>query len=174
MRSTLQIKASDSVLHVTELAGVQMPAGALGTLSATGPVPSTPFIIDQGGLIVREVRSEVYSAEVRVDKLQSEVEVAVQVIYDRVDELRQMVDVAGQVAKVRTEAARLADRQFGETAALSSAGSQSHADLTSATASRLEADCFLSLAEADLNSMIGQMPHRGNFMRKRFLHERRY
>jgi outer membrane protein TolC len=107
---------------------------------------------------IREARSEVHSAEVAVDKLQSEIEVQVQGIYDRVDELRQMVDVAGQVVKVRTEAARLADRQFEQTAALSSARSQSHADLTSATASLLEANCGLSLEEADLKRAIGQMP----------------
>jgi outer membrane protein TolC len=107
---------------------------------------------------VREARSEVHSAEVAVEKLQSEIEVQVQGIYDRVDELRQMVDVAGQVVKVRTEAARLADRQFEQTAALSSARSQSHADLASATASLLEASCGLSLSEADLKRAIGQMP----------------
>ncbi len=107
---------------------------------------------------VRETRSEVRSAEVAVDKLQSEIEVQVQGIYDRVDELRQMVDVAGQILKVRTEAARLADRQFEQTAALNSARSQNHADLASATASLLEANCGLSLAEADLKRAIGQMP----------------
>jgi outer membrane protein TolC len=107
---------------------------------------------------VREARSEVRYAEVAVDKLQSETEVQVQGIYDRVDELRQMVDVAGQVVKVRTEAARLTDRQFEQTAALSSARSQTHADLANATASLLEANCGLSLAEADLKRAIGQMP----------------
>jgi outer membrane protein TolC len=107
---------------------------------------------------IREARSEVHSAEVAVDKLQSEIEVQVHGIYDRVDELRQMVDVAGQVVKVRTEAARLADRQFEQAAALSSARSQSHADLTSATAFLLEANCGLSLAEADLKRAIGQVP----------------
>jgi outer membrane protein TolC len=107
---------------------------------------------------VREAQSEVHSAEVTVDKLQSEIEVQVQGIYDRVDELRQTVDVAGQVLKVRTEAARLADRQFEQTAALNSARSQSHADLASANASLLEANCGLSLAEADLKRAIGQMP----------------
>jgi len=107
---------------------------------------------------IREARIDVHSVEVAVDKLQSEVEVQVQGIYDKVDELRQMVDVAGQVVKVRTEAARLADRQFEETAALGSARSQSHADLASATASLLEASCGLSLAEAGLKRAIGQMP----------------
>ena len=105
-----------------------------------------------------EARTELHSAEVIVDKLKSEIEVQVQGIYDRVDELRQMVDVAEQVVRVRTEAARLADRQFEQTAALNSARSQNHADLASATASLLEADCGLSLAEADLKRMVGQMP----------------
>jgi outer membrane protein TolC len=107
---------------------------------------------------IRQARSEVHSAEVAVDKLESEIEVQVQGIYDRIDELRQMVDVAGQVLKVRTEAARLADRQFEETAALSSARSQNHADLASAAVSLLEANCGLSLAKADLKRAIGQMP----------------
>ena len=107
---------------------------------------------------VREARSEVRSVEVTVDKLQSEIEVQVQGIYDRIDELKQMVDVAGQAVEVRTEAARLADRQFEQNAALNSARSQAHADLASATASLLEANCCLSLAEADLKRAIGQMP----------------
>lgn len=107
---------------------------------------------------VRGARSQVHSAEVAVDKLQSEIEVQVQGIYDNIDELRQMVDVAGQIVKVRTEAARIADRQFEQTAALNSARSQTHADLESATASLLQANCGLSLAEADLKRAIGQMP----------------
>ena len=45
-----QIKASGSVLHITELAGVEIPAGALGNFASTGPVPSKPLFIDQGGL----------------------------------------------------------------------------------------------------------------------------
>jgi outer membrane protein TolC len=107
---------------------------------------------------VREARSEVQSAKVAVDKLQSEIEVQVQGIYDKVDELKQMVDVAGQIVKVRTEAGRLAERQFEQNEALSSARRQSHADLASATASLLEANCGLALTEANLKRAIGQMP----------------
>jgi outer membrane protein TolC len=107
---------------------------------------------------VREARSEVRSAEVTVDKLQSEIEVQVQGNYDRIDELRQMVAVARQVVEVRTEAARLADRQFEQNAALSSGRSQAQANLASAAASLLEANCGLSLAEADLKRAIGQRP----------------
>jgi outer membrane protein TolC len=107
---------------------------------------------------IREARIEVHSAEVAVDRLQSEIEVQVQGIYDRIDQLRQMVDVEEQIVKVRTEAARLSDRQFEQNAALNSARSQSHSDLSNATASLLETNCGLSLAEADLKRAIGQMP----------------
>jgi outer membrane protein TolC len=107
---------------------------------------------------IREARTEVHSSEVAVDKLQSEIEVQIEGIYERVDELRQMVDVAEQVVKVRTEAARLSDRQVEQNVALNSARSQSHSDLASATASLLEANCGLSLTEADLKRAIGQMP----------------
>lgn len=107
---------------------------------------------------VREARTQVRSAEVAIDKLQSEIEVQIQAAYDRIDELKQMVEVAEQAVKVRTEAARLSDRQFEQTAALYSSRSQAHADLSNATASLLEANMGLSLAEADLKRTIGQMP----------------
>ena len=107
---------------------------------------------------VREARSEVRSAEVAVIKLQSEIEVQVEGIYDRIDELKQMVAVAGENVEVQTEAARLTDRQFEQNEALSSARSQAHADLASSAASLLEANCGLSLAEADLKRAIGQIP----------------
>lgn len=107
---------------------------------------------------VREARSGVRTAEVAVEKVRSEIEVHVEGAYDRIDELKQMVAVAEQNVKIRTEAARLVDRQFEQNAALSSARSQAHADLATATASLLEANCGLSLAQADLKREIGQMP----------------
>ncbi len=107
---------------------------------------------------IRDARTAVTSAQVTVDKLESEVSVQVQAAYDRVEELKEMVDVAQQDVLVRTEAARLADRQFEQNAALSSARSQAHADLSNATASLLEASLNLSLAEADLKTTMGQMP----------------
>jgi outer membrane protein TolC len=106
----------------------------------------------------REARSELRSAEVTVEKVQSEIEVQVQSIYDRIDELMQMVAVAGQNVKVRTEAARLADRQFEQNATLNSTRSLTRAELASAIASLFEAHCGLSLAEADLKRAIGQIP----------------
>jgi outer membrane protein TolC len=107
---------------------------------------------------LREARTDVRAAEVAIDKLQSEIEVEVEAGYDRIEELKETVDVAEQAVKVRAEAARLADRQFEQNAALNSARSQTHADLSSANASLFEADFGLSSAEADLKRTIGQMP----------------
>lgn len=107
---------------------------------------------------VREARSEVHSAQETVDKLESEIEVQVQGIYDKIDELKQMIDVATQAVQVRTEAARLADRQYEQHAALNSVRSQARADLANTNASLLEANCGLSLAEAELKRAIGQRP----------------
>ena len=117
-------------------------------------------LFDGGGreAKVQEARTKLRSAQVDVDKLRSEIEVQVEGIYDRIDELKEMVDVAGEVIAVRTESARLADRQFEQNAALSSARSQAQADLANATASLMEANYGLSLAEADLKRATGQIP----------------
>jgi outer membrane protein TolC len=69
-----------------------------------------------------------------------------------------LVGVAEEALKVRTEAARLADRQFEQTAALASVRSEAHAKVISAKASSLEANLGLLLAQADLKRTIGQLP----------------
>ena len=45
-----QIKTSGSVLHVTELAGVEIPTGAVGSYTSTGPIPTQPLFVGEGGL----------------------------------------------------------------------------------------------------------------------------
>ena len=90
--------------------------------------------------------------------MQSEVTVEIQAEYDRVEELKEMVGVVQQAVEVRTEAARLADRQFEQNALLSAARSQAHADLAIAAALLLEANLNLSLAQAEVKKTIGQMP----------------
>jgi outer membrane protein TolC len=45
-----QIKNESTVLHITELAGVSVPAGAFGTSVPPGPIPAHNLVIDQGGL----------------------------------------------------------------------------------------------------------------------------
>jgi outer membrane protein TolC len=58
-RHKLEIARSDyfphlhnqsSVLYITELAGVQIPAGAFGNHPATGPIPGQNLFLDQGSL----------------------------------------------------------------------------------------------------------------------------
>jgi outer membrane protein TolC len=90
--------------------------------------------------------------------LESEITVEIQAEYDRVEELDAMVGVAQQAVQVRTEAARLADRQFEQDALLNAARIQAHADLSNATALLLEANLNLSLAEAQVKQTIGQDP----------------
>jgi outer membrane protein TolC len=107
---------------------------------------------------VRDARTAVTSAQLTIDKLQSEVAVEIQAEYDRVEELKEMVEVVQQAVAVRTEAARLADRQFEQDALLSAARSQAHADLAVAAALLLEANLNLSLAQAEVKKTIGQMP----------------
>ena len=45
-----QVKTSGSVLHVTELAGVEIPTGAVGSYTSTGPIPTQPLFVGQGSL----------------------------------------------------------------------------------------------------------------------------
>ena len=44
------IKNESSVLHITELAGVEIPAGAFGDHPDTGAIPAHNLFLDQGGL----------------------------------------------------------------------------------------------------------------------------
>src|SRR5580658_6923332 len=107
---------------------------------------------------VRSARTAVTSAQVTIDKLESEITVEIQAEYDRVEELKEMIGVVQQAVEVRKEAARLADQQFEQNALLSAARSQDHADLSNATAVLLEANLNLSLAEAEVKKTIGQIP----------------
>jgi outer membrane protein TolC len=107
---------------------------------------------------VRDARTAVMSAQVTVDKLQSEVMVEIQAEYARVKEFKEMVGVVRQTVEVRTEAARLADRQFEQNALLSAVRGQAHADLAGAAATLLEANLNLSMAQAEVKKTIGQMP----------------
>ena len=43
-----RVKNESSFLHITELAGVEIPAGAFGVSTATGPIPAKSLFIGQG------------------------------------------------------------------------------------------------------------------------------
>jgi outer membrane protein TolC len=107
---------------------------------------------------IKDSRTLLTQAELNLAKVKEEVEVQVEAAYDKVEQLQSLVEVADEALKVRTEAARLSDRQFEQNAALASTRAEAHAKAVSAKASYLEATLGLSLAQADLKRTIGEMP----------------
>jgi outer membrane protein TolC len=107
---------------------------------------------------IRDSQTLLSQAELNLTKVEEEVAVQVQTAYDRVEQLQNMVGVAEEVLTVRMEAARLADRQVEQNAALASASAEAHAKSVSAKAAFLEASLGLSLAQGELKRTIGQFP----------------
>jgi len=90
--------------------------------------------------------------------VEEEVAVAVEIAYDSVEQSLTLVTVAEEVLKARTEGARLADSQFEQGAALASVRAEAAAKMSSAKASLLEANVELSLAQAELKRVMGELP----------------
>jgi outer membrane protein TolC len=107
---------------------------------------------------IKDSRTLLSEAELNLAKIEDEVAVQVETAYDKVEQLQDMVGVAEEALKARMEAARLADRQFEQNAALASVRAQAHAKAISARASTLEASLGLSLAQGELKRTIGQLP----------------
>ena len=107
---------------------------------------------------IKDARTVLEQAEVNLDKTVDEVDVAVESAYDGVEQSESLVKVVQEGLEVRTEAARLADRQFEQNEALASSRAEAHAKLASARSSLVEATLGLSLAQADLKQVIGQLP----------------
>lgn len=107
---------------------------------------------------IKDSETLLSQAEANLVKIEDDVTVQVENAYDKVQQLHDMVTVAAEALEVRTEAARLADRQFEQNAALASVRAEAHAKAASAKASLLEASLGLSLAQGDLKRAIGQLP----------------
>ena len=107
---------------------------------------------------IGEARTVLSKAEVNLDKVEEEVAVAVEIAYDSVEQSLTLVTVAEEVLKARTEGARLADSQFEQGAALASVRAEAAAKMSSAKASLLEANVELSLAQAELKRVMGELP----------------
>jgi len=103
-------------------------------------------------------RTTLSKAEVNLDKVEEEVAVEVEIAYDNVEQMLTLVTVAEEVLKARTEGARLADSQFEQGAALASVRAEAAAKMSSAKASLLEANVELSLAQAELKRVMGELP----------------
>jgi outer membrane protein TolC len=107
---------------------------------------------------IKDSRTLLSQAELNLEKVEEEIAVQVEKAYDKVEQLQDLAGVAEETLKVRTEAARLTDRQFEQNAALASARSEAQAKVLSAKASSLEASLGLSLAQGELKRTIGQLP----------------
>ena len=96
------INNESAILHITELEGVNFPAGAFGSPTATGPIPAHALVIDQGGLTSytsgtglaqpltqmfkiheenRAATADIYSAEIQVDQAEDEIALKVRQLY---------------------------------------------------------------------------------------------
>ncbi len=107
---------------------------------------------------INDSRTLLSQAELNLAKVEEEVTVQVEKAYDKVEQLQDLVGVADEALKVRTEAARLADRRLEQNEALPSTRDEAHAKVASAKASSLEASLGLSLAQGELIQTIGEMP----------------
>src|SRR5579859_2068463 len=96
------IRNQSSVLHITELAGVDIPAGAFGNHADTGPIPGQSLFLGQGALTSytsgtgldqpltqmfkirasnRAATADLNTARVQVDQAQNEVALKVRQLY---------------------------------------------------------------------------------------------
>jgi outer membrane protein TolC len=107
---------------------------------------------------ISDSRTLLSEAELSLAKAEDELTVQVETAYDKVEQLQNMVGVAEEALAVRTEATRLADRQFEQSAVLASARAEATAKAAAAKATLLEARLGLTLAQAELKRTIGQIP----------------
>jgi outer membrane protein TolC len=97
-----QISNESAVVHLTELAGVEIPAGAFGVHPETGAIPAANLFLDQGGLTSytsgtglaqpftqmfkihesnRAATADINTAKIQVDQAQNEVALKVRQLY---------------------------------------------------------------------------------------------
>lgn len=119
-----QIKNESTVLHITELAGVSVPAGAFGTSVPPGPIPAHHLVIDQGALTgytsgtglaqpltqmfkIREsnraAAADIDSAKIQVDQAQNEVALKVRQLYYGI----LIAQIKGQAAAEEVDASQV-------------------------------------------------------------------
>jgi outer membrane protein TolC len=107
---------------------------------------------------IGDSRTLLAEAQLSLTKVEEEVEVQVQTAYNRVEQMQSLVRLAEEVLNARTEAARVSDRQFEQSAALASAPAEASAKVSSAKATLLEARLGLSLAGGELKRAMGEIP----------------
>jgi outer membrane protein TolC len=107
---------------------------------------------------IRHSQTMLNEAEVNLTRLNEELEVQINAAYDKVELIEGTLGVARKVMDLRTEAARVADRQFEQSSILLSEKINAHALASEARAALIEATLDLSLAQSQVKRTIGQMP----------------
>jgi len=107
---------------------------------------------------ISESRTTLSKAQLNLDQVEEEVSVQVEVAYNKVEQMKNLVSLSEEVLKARTEGARVAERQFELNAVLPSARAEAAAKLALAKASLLEAELGLSLAQGELQRVMGEIP----------------
>jgi outer membrane protein TolC len=154
-----QIKNESMVAHITELAGVDIPAGAFGNHPATGLIPGTSLFLDQGALTSytsgtgldqpftqmfkihasnRAAAADINTAKIQVNQAENEVALKVRQLYYGilVAQLKQQAaaeEVAASEVKYQESTDAVARGQALEVAVLESRASLLDAKQTSLT-----------------------------------------
>jgi outer membrane protein TolC len=107
---------------------------------------------------IGESRTMLSKAELNLANVEEEVTVQVETAYDKVEQMQSLVTAAEESLKAQTEATRVAERQVEQGEALASARAEAAAKTSSAKVSLLEATLGLSLAQAELKRVMGELP----------------
>lgn len=174
-----KIANQSSVLHVTDLAGVEIPAGAFGVHSATGAIPDRSLFLDQGALTsytsgtgltqplsqmfkihqsVRAASSDVATAAIGERQAEDEIRLRVRQIY--FDLL--VAGLREQAAQKEVTASELKDQEAQSSvqkgSALEVQALESHADLLESRQSALELRMQIHDLTATLDDLLGLSP----------------
>jgi outer membrane protein TolC len=106
---------------------------------------------------VEESKTKLNQAEVNLDNVKESVRIQVESAYNKLEELQSLAAVAQESYDTCKELARVTGEQMLRSAALPSARDQALAKMNQAKASLFQATLGLSLAQANVLTLIGQM-----------------
>jgi outer membrane protein TolC len=170
------IKNESSVLHITELAGVDIPAGAFGVHASTGAIPSQNLFIDQGSLTSytsgtglaqpltqmfkihesnRAATADINTAKIQVDQAENEIALEVRQLYYAllIAQLKQ------QAATEEINASQVKDQEAQDAVqngrSLEVAALESRASLLDAKQTSLTQNFQIHSLSLSLNDLLG-------------------
>jgi outer membrane protein TolC len=102
-----------------------------------------------------KARIQLRQAEVKLADVTLHIEAEANAAYDKVERMQGLAHLAEEVRQVRSEAARVKSKQVELHAALPSQQVTAEAQLSTSTASAMEASLGLSLAQGELRKTLG-------------------